>query len=296
MLSMIYTEHQCAETFLAVVRPALEQGEAANGLMLGVCLRLVGEPHAYGSQPYLATVESAGGLCVAAVMTSPYRLQVYAQEDDDIAGLELLAEALLRGEWRVPGVIARGSVAEAFASVWSRKTGVQWRTGMRQGVHELRKVEHPAYPAGEFKQAAAADLELVRHWARAFHEACFGDDRYEQSVKDAESKLNSGALFFWVNGEPVSMAARSRPTPHGEAIGFVYTPPGRRRRGYATALVARLSQKILDDGKQFCTLHTDLSNPTSNRIYQSIGYRMVAEVVEVDFQGKADTHQARPAP
>jgi RimJ/RimL family protein N-acetyltransferase len=294
---MIYTEHQHAGTFLAVARPALERDEAANGLMLGVCLRLVGEPHAYGSsRPYLATVESASGLRVAAVMTPPYRLQLYAQEDDDVAGLELLAEGLLRGAWRVPGVIARDTVAEAFASVWSRKTGVQWRTGMRQGVHELRKVEHPAYPAGEFGPAAAADVALVRRWARGFHEACFGDDRWERSVKEAEARLNSGALFLWVDGEPVSMAARSRPTPHGEAISFVYTPPDLRGRGYATALVARLSQRILDEGKQFCTLYTDLGNPTSNRIYRSIGYRKVAEVVDVEFQGKADTDQTRPAP
>lgn len=50
---MVYTEHRCAETFLVVARPALELHESVNGLMLGVSLRLVGEPNAYGSAPYL---------------------------------------------------------------------------------------------------------------------------------------------------------------------------------------------------------------------------------------------------
>ena len=165
---------------------------------------------------------------------------------------------------------------------------------MRQGVYELRKVVHPVYPAGEFRQAAAEDIELVRLWARKFHEACFGDDRCEQSIKDAETKVESGTLFFWVDSEPVTMAARSRPTPHGEAISFVYTPPGQRKRGHATAMVARLSQRILDEGKQFCALYTDLSNATSNSIYRRIGYTKVAEVADVHFQSKADNDQVQP--
>jgi predicted GNAT family acetyltransferase len=292
---MIYTEHKNAETFLALVQPALERNECINGLMLGICLRLVDEPNAYGSQPYFATVESDSGLSLAALMTPPYKLQIYANDDQDSAGFELLAEALLRGEWRVPGIIARDTAAAAFASVWSRMAGVGHRTGMRQAVHELRKVAHPAYPAGEFRQAADGDIELVRQWAREFHEACFSDDQWQPSIKDAETKLKNGAIFFWVDGAPVSMAARSRPTPHGEAISFVYTPPALRRRGYATAVVARLSQRILDDGKQFCTLHTDLANPTSNSIYRSIGYTKVAEVVDIHFQTKASGHESQLA-
>jgi len=79
---------------------------------------------------------------------------------------------------------------------------------------------------------------------------------------------------------------RTRPTPHGEAIGFVYTPPSERRKGYASAVVARLSQRILDEGKLFCTLYTDLSNPTSNSIYQKVGYRAVADVVDIEFEDR----------
>jgi predicted GNAT family acetyltransferase len=40
--------------------------------------------------------------------------------------------------------------------------------------------------------------------------------------------------------------------------------------------VAALSRKILEDGKVFCVLYTDLSNPTSNSIYAKIGYRRIA--------------------
>jgi predicted GNAT family acetyltransferase len=114
----------------------------------------------------------------------------------------------------------------------------------------------------------------------------FDGGRYEQAMRSAEEKVQNGTLYLWVDGVPRSMAARTLPTPHGEAVGFVYTPPSQRRKGYASALVARLSQSILDDGKQFCTLYTDLANPASNRIYQQIGYSAIADVVEFVFGGQ----------
>jgi hypothetical protein len=42
--------------------------------------------------------------------------------------------------------------------------------------------------------------------------------------------------------------------------------------GHASALVAALSQRMLDTGKKFCFLNTDLANPTSNDIYRKLGY------------------------
>jgi predicted GNAT family acetyltransferase len=294
-VSTIYTEHADAESFLAVARPALERQECANGLMLGVCLRLVQEPNAYGSQPFFATGESAGDLRVAAVMTPPYRLQLYAEDDRDLAAVEQVADALLRGKWPVPGVLAREAVAEAFASLWHNKTGTGNSTSLRMRLYELRQVIEPACPPGTFRPAMAEDLPLVRQWAYGFHEACFHDGRQEQSMRGAEESVKTGRLFLWVDGVPRSMAGRSRPTPHTESVGFVYTPPDQRGKGYATAVVARLSQTILDDGKQFCTLHADLSNPTSNSIYQRIGYTAVADVVQLDFVPEADSAPARPA-
>jgi len=254
--------------------------------MFGLVLRLIHEPNAYGSQPYYATVESTAGLQVAALMTPPYKLQIYAELGYDQAGLELVAEALLRGGWPVPGVMARQAVAEAFAALWRDRTGVGRRIGMRQRIYELRRVTPPDYPPGEFRPAAVKDIELARQWGRGFYEDCFGDEHYERTMATAEEKVKNGTLFMWADGAPRSMAGRTRPTPHGEAVSFVYTPPGERRKGYATAVVARLSQQILDEGKLFCTLYTDLSNPTSNSIYQKIGYRPIADVIDIDFEDR----------
>ena len=79
------------------------------------------------------------------------------------------------------------------------------------------------------------------------------------------------------------MAGASGRTPNGIRVGAVYTPPEKRRRGYASALVAALSQEQLDGGKKFCFLYTELANATSNKIYQQVGYEPVSDVDEYGF-------------
>jgi predicted GNAT family acetyltransferase len=66
-------------------------------------------------------------------------------------------------------------------------------------------------------------------------------------------------------------------------IGPVYTPPRYRKRGYAGALVAAASQRALDNGAAACSLYTDLANPTSNKIYQAVGYRPICDVTMYQF-------------
>jgi predicted GNAT family acetyltransferase len=94
-------------------------------------------------------------------------------------------------------------------------------------------------------------------------------------------------VYLWeVDGHTVSMVGAGSPTPHGIRIGPVYTPPEARRRGYASALTAAASQHQLDSGCRFCFLFTDLANPTSNRIYQAIGYEPVADVDQYAFAAR----------
>ena len=84
------------------------------------------------------------------------------------------------------------------------------------------------------------------------------------------------------------MAAAMGETPNGTRIGCVYTPPALRGRGYASALVAELSQRLLDAGRRYCFLYTDLANPTPNVMYHRIGYRPVCDVVDVNFLSTVD--------
>ena len=106
---------------------------------------------------------------------------------------------------------------------------------------------------------------------------------------DPEQKYGKAAreLRRWVDeGAPVSFSGYGGLTPNGIRIGPVYTPPELRRRGYASALVAELTKRLLDGGRKFCFLFTDLANPTSNSIYQRVGYEPVSDADQWVFGGR----------
>ena len=125
--------------------------------------------------------------------------------------------------------------------------------------------------------AREEDFERVLEWGMGFNSDIGVDvprDRMELMMR---SYINEERLFIWEHNEAVSTAGWAGPTPNGVRINFVYTPPEHRGHGYASACVAALSQQLLRSGRQFCFLFTDLANPTSNSIYQKIGYRPVCD-------------------
>jgi uncharacterized protein len=277
-----------AAAFLTEAEPLLLADEARHNLILGIAGTIRDSPGHYPTRD-LWVVRDDGAVVAAAVRTAPYNL-ILARPQSPRA-LAALAEAVAGEE--LPGVVGSEPEAVEFSELWTRHTGRPTRTNMRQGVYALERVEPPPATPGAARVATAADRELVLGWLVAFaeealHEGGPGSDRAEALIDFRLSSPTAG-IFLWADGgEPVSLAGWGGPTPNGIRIGPVYTPPEVRGRGYATALTAELSQRLLDgrlfaSGRRFCFLYTDLANPTSNAIYERIGYRRVAESAEIVF-------------
>ena len=122
-------------------------------------------------------------------------------------------------------------------------------------------------------------------WVWGFIQDAGLEGTAEGAREIAELRIADRDLFIWEDGGPVSTVTKTRHSTHGIVVSLVYTPPAHRNRGYASAAVAALSQQLLDAGWEFCSLFTDLANPTSNSIYQRIGYRPVADFDEYIFGG-----------
>jgi predicted GNAT family acetyltransferase len=152
---------------------------------------------------------------------------------------------------------------------------------MRQRVHILDAVTcRDVAVDGSLRTAQSSDLELAAEWAASF----FRETGVDGNAQDLTSRLvRDRSLYLWQDGKPRSMAAAIGATQHGVRIGYVYTPPSCRGCGYATAAVTALSRLLLERGREFCCLYTDLANPTSNAIYQRIGYRRVCDVVDANI-------------
>ncbi len=280
------TTYAGANEFLASARSYLESAEEVNGLLLGLAIRLVDEPLAYGSPPYFAVATEEGRPALAALMTPPHNLIMYSDGLPGAEALHSLARNLVDGRWPVAGAVGPAPLVEAFAGEWRRERGVVTRRGMSQRIYKLTRVIEPDYSSGALRQAGAGDVGMVLAWIDAFQsEALPHGQRAPEEL--FRRRIADGEIYLWDDGGPVSMAMRSRPTRRGISVGSVYTPPERRRRGYASSCVAALSRLLLDDGFEYCTLFTDIDNPTSNDIYQRIGYRAVCDFQEVRFEGRA---------
>jgi predicted GNAT family acetyltransferase len=136
------------------------------------------------------------------------------------------------------------------------------------------------------RPATPVDRPLLVAWIAAFGREALGDEDASRVASSVDDWLagRGRTIWLWDDGGPVSLTGVGGATPHGIRIGPVYTPPERRGQGYASALVAAASQAQLDAGRRFCFLYTDLANPTSNKIYQAIGYRPVTDALRIDFR------------
>ena len=277
-----------AAAFLTEAAPLLLADEPRHNLILGIAGTIRDSPDLYPVRT-LWLVRDGGEVAAAAVRTAPYNLILASPRSSQ--ALAALAQAVT-GE-QLPGVVGAEPEVQDFAELWSRHTGVPARTNMRQGVYALERVGTLSDVPGSARIATGDDHELALRWWIAFgdevlHEGNPGRERAEVSVEHRLSSPRSGFMLWEDAGEVVSLAGWGGPTPNGIRIGPVYTPPKLRGRGYATALTAELSQQLLDGrlfegGRRFCFLYTDLANPTSNAIYERIGYRRVAEAAEVLF-------------
>jgi len=191
---------------------------------------------------------------------------------------------LIRESISPPGVIGSRAVATRFASAWCAHTGCTPTVRTEQMIYRLDAVNPIAYSPGALIQAAEAHLDLVAEWMIGFFEITpEGRLEREDAQGRTERSVGAGRVYLWHDAAPVSMAWRTRPTGHGITVSGVYTPPALRRRGYATSCVATLSQLLLDEGYAYCTLYTDLANPTSNHIYQEIGYYPIQASIDYTF-------------
>lgn len=259
-----------AAAFCAQVVPALLDREAENGLPIGIAQRVAAAPDSTADVLFLAV--EADGVVVGAAVWEPPRDVVVTRLPPD--AVDLVARYCLETGWAVGGATGPEAVGRELAEAFARRTATAVDARARQRVYELTAVADLPRAPGALRPATSDDSGLVAEWYAAFGEEVHL--AHPMPAADwAASTIEAGTAFLWDDGVARCLACLSRETPNGRAIGPVYTPPGERRRGYATSLVADLARQVLASGKRFACLFTDDGNATSNHVYEAIGFRAV---------------------
>jgi len=266
--------------FLAAAAPVLARDEALASSYVAFANGLLRNPPAETETVYLATYAGGG----AAVMRGTGSLWVGASDTAAALAFADDVHAFCAGPVAtLQGVVGIQSACDAFAQRWRALTGRAHQLRVKLRNHKLMRVETVPRPSGAARRATADDIDWV---GAAQH-----DFIMEVQLPDDAARLRSliprrieqGQIWIWDDAGAVAFAGWTDAPPDAARIAPVYTPPQVRGHGYATALVAELSQALLDQGRAKLFLITDLANPVSNSIYAKIGYRPQSDIFHFDF-------------
>jgi RimJ/RimL family protein N-acetyltransferase len=280
---MAWTLTDDLNDYIAVAGGFLRSRPVQNTIQLSVAetLRARGASAFGEAAPLFGWWRAGGGEITAALLHTPPHPVLLTRLPEGSA--EPLAEALAGRHRPLPGITAAEGDAAAFAAAWSRLTGESFRESRRSRLFRLGQLQPPdPGPRGTARVATTADRAWLESWFAAFaQEIGEGMGRPADAVDD---RLSYRGLTLWeAGGAPVSLAGRHRSAAGTVRVAPVYTPPEHRRQGYAGAVTAAVSQAALDDGADHVVLFTDLANPTSNALYQRLGYRPVEDRVVLQF-------------
>jgi hypothetical protein len=275
-----------AAEFLEAVGPTLAEHEAEHHLVLGVA-EAAATDRAPNDNLFLASVHDVDGLALAALMTHGYPLLLASDRADVTSASALLWDALADQQRPPRFVIGTVGQVEDAVGQWMRASGGGATVAMRQRSYKLASLDGLPGTSGRLRVATSDDLDLVAEWISHFESEALANIGARSTKASAARRIAAGEIHLWCDPEPRTMAASARPTNRAIAVNGVYTPREWRRRGYATACVAALSELLLRRGFELCVLYTDLSNPTSNSIYTRIGYRPLRDFVMFELSADA---------
>ncbi|MFE4716642.1 GNAT family N-acetyltransferase [Streptomyces sp. NPDC056728] len=249
-------------------------------------LRIRGAAEHDAAAPVFGRLQSGGEVHAVFYLTPGGRLGLTSLSVEQADALA----AHLAGLGHLPShVIADRDTAGAFAEAWQRHTGAAllppfWRTHL----YRLGTLTPPQpRPKGRGRLTGGRDREQVVRWCREF---CV--DVGEQPSIDLidagswdDSRFGDRHFTFWEtpDGTPAAMAAVTSMVGGMVRVDPVYTPAHLRGRGYAGAVTVEASRAALAAGATDVVLFTDPDNPTSNALYQRIGYVPVADFAGYKF-------------
>ena len=277
---MRFTKYEDLKSFGEDALEILLIDEVQNNLPIGFILNERG----HDTTDWLLTTikDEAGAVVLTAACTPPFNIVMYETGNrKNDAAVKLLSDELTSMGVALPGVLAEQGLAQRFAETYS-VTG--FHRHMSMNIMRLDKVNEMQKAPGYCRALKEDDLHFVPYWDRSFNEDCRIETtdimaKYEQ----AKARVGKDTHYIWVEEHPVSQAVSARNTQSGGGINGVYTPPQYRGKGYASSVVAELSQSLLERGRKFCFLFADAENPISCGIYRKLGYYDLCVFDEIRF-------------
>jgi predicted GNAT family acetyltransferase len=269
--------HDSVNEFRDFAEPLYRRDPIANTIELTLL-----QAGAFPDDSLLLTIWDDGTPVGAALQTPPYPLACNAIPENS---LDAVTAELVKARPDLAGVRGERSSAVAFADAWQAVTGQEASISTEERLYRLGTLRAPAGVAGAPRGATDDDRGLLVDWVQRFFQDAFGSARHDGSEEFVDNANQVGHRFvlWYVDGTPVSTAMLRLPAAGVSRIGPVFTPRDQRGNGYGSAVTAAAVQLAHRGGTPDVVLFADLANPTSNAVYQRIGFEPVADSVRIDF-------------
>jgi predicted GNAT family acetyltransferase len=281
--------------FLDVAGDALAAEPVLSTVVAGVAERIrrqrdAGVVWPEGVPCWFAAVVEANDVVGTAMRTARFgTYPAYLLPMPDEAA-RLLASTLLARDEVVLGANGALPAVRVFCDHIAQAKGHTVAVAHHVRLLELGEAVEPRAVVGRLRAAVLDEIELVTSWFEAFMADADEQAGRERGASAHETpapdemrrRIEAGRMFVWVDARdaPVSLAAASVPAYGVSRIGPVYTPPAERCRGYASRAVHEVSALLRQNGERPC-LFTDQANPTSNKIYEAIGYLPLVDMADL---------------
>jgi hypothetical protein len=280
--------------FLDLAGEHLAEQPVLSTVMSGVASRLreqraAGIRWPDGVPCWFAAFVDRGQVVSSAMRTAPFGdYPAYLMPMSDDAAV-LLARTLLDRDEPVLGANGTLPAVQVFCEEMASATGKRAVVERHTRLFELGSLRQPAEVPGRLRPARVEEQPLIAGWYDAFMVDADeqagrppGSSAHEAPEPDElRRRIEAGQVFVWeVDGAPVHVTAATAPAYDVSRIGPVYTPREHRGHGYASRAVYEVSRRIVDGGFRAC-LFTDQANPTSNKIYEAIGYERLVDTANL---------------
>ncbi len=273
---MIVVEYTDAPTLWREAEAFLSRDPANNTHQLSAIKRIL-DLGARGGERFFVIRTEQDALVGSAVAVDTQTLFLSLM---DAATVTVLATHLRDAKVQLSGVIGREDVLKAFTeSLMS-----PFSTHVNLMLYRLEGSPEFGRALGGGRLATMDDLSLLVDWHAAFEQEVSMikvptplEERVTRRIRDRQ-------LTLWIDdGRVVSFAGANALPAASARVGPVYTPPKLRGRGYAQAVTAAASLQVQSDEPRTVFLNTDAINPASNKAYQRIGYRHIADHAHLLF-------------
>jgi predicted GNAT family acetyltransferase len=282
-LGMDVRHHSDPRAFMAIAEPYYATDTLRHTVALTVMARVLGVERSV--TPYMATLHDGDGDLIGVALRTPPWPVIASGLPTDPGLLDTFLARWLEHDPELPGVNGPRENAEALAAAWMRLTGGTVSEVMAFRLFRLGALNPPT-TTGAGRRATEDDLDLLIEWWEDFEIEAIGHVRSPGEGLAAVRRMfeMGDSITIWEDHDkPVAMAFASVPIGGMSRVGPVYTPPEHRAHGYGSAVTAAVSDSARAAGAGDVILFTDLANPTSNSIYQKIGYRPVYDSTEIEF-------------